>query len=168
VALAFDDSRGTRHTDSQLISLLVRREPHLQIGFYRPVGMAVVGVPIELPVEVTNIGRWMVNVSRLEISSEQLEIQDGSFYLGALDGGTSGSWEATATAHEGGTADVLVSVHYLDDFERPQVVTATLVVEVEEPAIEGPAAQQEGQEEQQETFLDLVWRFVRGMLGLGS
>jgi len=168
VALAFDDARGTRHTDSQLISLLVRRRPHFQIGFYRSVEVATVGVPFVLPVEVTNIGRTLVNVSTLEVTSEQLEISEGSLYLGPLDGGTSGSLEPTAVAREGGTAEVVVSVHYLDDFEQPQVVTKTLTVEVEEPLDVAPEAEQFPEEEEQEGFWDKVLRFLRGLLGLGS
>jgi hypothetical protein len=166
VALAYDDNRGTRHSDSQLISLLVRSRPHLQIGFYRPVEVVEVDVPFELPVEVTNIGPTLVNVSTLEVSSTQLEISEGSLYLGPLDGATSGSLEATAVAHEGGTAEVLVTVHYLDDFEQSQVVTKTLTVEVEEP----PEIEQEAEEQKEgeETFWDKVLRFLRGLLGLGS
>ena len=167
VALAFDDARGTRHTDSQLISLLVRRRPHLQIGFYRPVEMASIDVPIRLPVEVTNIGRTLINVSTMELSSTQLEISEGSMYLGPLDGGTSGSLEATAVAKEGGTAEVLVTVNYLDDFEQPQVVTKTLTVEVEKPVEISPEAEEEAQE-QEESFWDKVLRFLRGLVGLGS
>ena len=167
VALAFDDTRGTRHSDSQLISLLVRRRPHLKIDFYRPVEVATVGVPFRLPVEVINIGRTLVNVSTLEVTSEQLEISEGSLYLGPLDGGTSGSLEATAIAHEGGTAEVLVTVHYLDDFDQPQVVTKTLTVEVEKPP-EAPAEAGEEPQEQEASFWDKVLRFLRGLLGLGS
>jgi len=167
VALAFDDARGTRHTDSQLISLLVRRRPHLQIGFYRPVEVASIDVPIRLPVEVTNIGRTLINVSTMELSSTQLEISEGSMYLGPLDGGTSGSLEATAVAKEGGTAEVLVTVNYLDDFEQPQVVTKTLTVEVEKPVEISPEAEEEAQE-QEEGFWDKVLRFLRGLVGLGS
>jgi len=167
VALAFDDTRGTRHSDSQLISLLVRRRPHFQIGFYRPVEVATIGVPFELPVEVTNIGRMLVNVSTLEVSSTQLEISAGSLYLGPLDGGTTGSLEAEAVAHDSGTVEVVVSVHYLDDFEQPQVVTKTLTVEVQEP-VEIPTDAGEGPQEQEEGFWDKVLRFLRGLLGLGS
>jgi len=167
MTLAFDDDRGTRHSDSQLISLLVRRRPHVQIGFYRPVEVATVEVPFELPVEVTNIGRTLVNVSTLEVTSQQLEISEGSVYLGPLDGGTSGSVEATAVAQEGGAAEVLVSVHYLDDFEQPQVVTKTLMVEVETP-VEISDETGEELQDQEAGFWDKVLRFLRGLLGLGS
>jgi len=167
MTLAFDDDWGTRHSDSQLISLLVRRRPHLQIGFYRPVAVATVDVPFELPVEVTNIGRTLANVSILEVTSQQLEISEGSVYLGPLDGGTSGSLEATAVAQEGGTAEVLVTAHYLDDFEQPQVVTKTLTVEVEAPVEISSEAGEEPQE-QEAGFWNKVLRFLRGLLGLGS
>jgi len=167
VALAFDDARGTRHSDSQLISLLVRRQPHFQIGFYRPVATTTVGVPFELPIEVTNIGRTLINVSTLEVTSEQLEISEGSLYLGPLDGGTSGTIEPMAVARQGGTAEVVVSVHYLDDFDQPQMVTKTLMVEVERPLEAEPEPERES-EEGEESFWDKVLRFLRGLLGLGS
>jgi hypothetical protein len=166
VALAYDDARGTRHSDSQRISLLVHRRPHLQIGFFRPVEGATVDVPFEVPVEVINIGRTLVNVSTLEVNSRQLEIQDGVLYLGPLDGGTSGSLEATAVAQEGGTAEILVTVHYLDDFEQPQVVTTTLTVEVEEP--EQVDLEAEPSQEEEGGFWDRVLRILRGLVGLGS
>ncbi len=167
LALAYDDTRGTRHTDSQLISLLVRRQPHVQIGFYRPVMTTTVGLPFALPVEVTNIGRTQINVSTLELTSEDLEIQDGALYVGPLDGGTSASLEATAIADEGGIAQVLVSVHYLDDFDQPRAVTETLTVDVEEPVMPTPQPEARPQE-QRRGLLGKVWRFLRALLGLGS
>jgi hypothetical protein len=167
LALAYDDARGTRHTDSQLISLLVRRRPHLQIGFYRRVTTTTVGVPFALPVEVTNIGRALLNVSTLELTSEQLEIQDGSLYVGPLDGGTAASLEATAIADESGAAGVLVSVHYLDDFDQQQVVTETLMVEVAEPVAPTPQAEARPSE-RRVGLMRRVWRFLRALLGLGS
>jgi len=167
LTLAYDDARGTRHTDSQLISLLVRRRPHLRIGFYRRVMTRTVGVPFALPVEVTNIGRTLLNVSTLELTSEELEIQDGSLYVGPLDGGTSASLEATAIANEGGRADVLVSVYYLDDFDQQRAVTETLTVEVQKPLVPTPEAEARPPEEMVGP-LRKVWRFLRALLGLGS
>jgi len=166
IALAYEDDRGTRHEDSQRISLLVRRRPRLQIGFYEDVGIGEVGVPLRLPVEVTNIGRTLVNVSRVEITSEQLEIHDGALYVGPLDGGTSGSLEASAVGQVSGTAQVLVTVHYLDDFEQPQVVTAALNVEIHAPEAETPPATAE--EAQTPSLWSRVGRFLKALLGLGS
>jgi hypothetical protein len=166
ISLAYDDVRGTRHVDDQRISLLVRRRPHLQISFFRPVEGALVGEPFELPIDVTNIGRTLVNVSTVAVSSEDLEIRDGSMYVGPLDGGTTGSLEATAVADEGGTAEILVTVNYLDDFEQAQTITQTLTVDVEAPTEESPA--EEGAEEGEGGFWQRMSRLLRGLLGLGS
>jgi len=170
VALSYDDDRGTRHEDSQLISLIVRRQPHLQIGFYRSVGPVVVGEPFDLPIEVTNVGRNLLNVSTLAVSGDKLEIEGGSIYLGPLDGGTAGSLEAIAVAEQGGEIEVLVTVNYLDEFEQPQAVTETLTIQVEEPEIPDEALVSEGvgAEGEEETFWDKVLRFLRGLVGLGS
>jgi hypothetical protein len=166
ISLAYDDARGTRHVDDQRISLLVRREPHLQVSFFRPVEGAVVGEPFELPIDVTNIGRTLVNVSTVEVTSKDLEIRDGSLYVGPLDGGTTGSMEATAIAETGGTAEVVVTIHYLDDFEQSQTITQTLTVDVETPPEEVPA--EESAEEGEAGFWGRILRVLRGLLGLGS
>jgi len=78
----------------------------------------------------------------------------------------SGSLEAMAVAQEGGTAEVLVTGHYLDDFEQPQIVTRTLTVEVEEPVQADLEA--EPPQEQEEGFWEKVLRILRGLVGLGS
>ena len=168
ILLSYDDTRATRHTDSQRISLLVHQRPHFQISFYRPVGLAPLGKPFDLPVEVINIGRRLVNVSTLEVTSQQMRIDEGSIYLGPLDGGTSGSIDAVAVADVGGPNELLVSVHYIDDFDQEQVVTTTLTVEVEKPVELPPDAEEPPAEEQKETLWDKIVRFFRGLVGLGS
>jgi len=171
-ALSYDDDRGTRHEDSQLISLIVRRQPHLQIGFYRPVGPVMVGEPFPLPVEVTNVGRNLLNVSTLVVSSDHLSIEGGTIYLGPLDGGTAGSLEATAVAEQAGELELLVTVNYLDEFEQPQAVVETLTIQAEAPEIPDetlPGEDGGGEDgEQEETFWDKMLRFVRGLFGMGS
>ncbi len=64
-----------------------------------------------------------------------------------IDGGTAASLEAAAIADESGAAGVLVSVHYLDDFDQQQVVTETLMVEVAEPMAPTPQAEARPSEE---------------------
>ncbi len=163
--LTYEDARGTSRSDVQRISLVVQRRPIFRIGFYRPVEGAMVGTPFPLPVEVINLGKTSVNVTVMEVTGEGLEIQNGSLYVGPLDGGTSASLEAMAVAREAGTVEVVVNVHYLDDFNRPQTVNQTLTVEVAglpEPAPQSaPSSEETG-------FWDKVLRFLRGLLGLGS
>ncbi|HDQ73933.1 MAG TPA: hypothetical protein ENN19_17830 [Chloroflexi bacterium] len=171
ISLAYDDARRTRHVDEQRISLLIRRRPHLHISFFRPVYGAIVGESFDLPIDVTNIGRTLVNVSTVEIVSEDLEIHDGSMYFGPLDGGTTGSLEASAVAQEGGTAELVVLVHYLDDFEQAQTITQTLTVDVEAPLVDETPVEgtvEESAEESEGGFWDKVLNLLRGLLGLGS
>jgi hypothetical protein len=102
----------------------------------------------------------------MEVTGEGLEIQNGSLYVGPLDGGTSASLEATAVAQRAGTVEVVVNVHYLDDFNRPQTVSQTLTVEVAgspEPVPQESAPSPEGG-----SFWEKILRFLRGLLGLGS
>lgn len=166
VLLAYEDGRGTARSDLQRISLIAQRRPILQIDFYQPVTGVMVGIPFPLPVEVINLGRASVNINTMELESEQLEIQNGSLYVGPLDGGTSASLEATAIAQEPGTAEVVVKVRYLDDFNRLQVVTHTLTVEVQAPP--EPVQQEPARPEERRGFWDTILRFLRGLLGLGS
>lgn len=164
--LAYEDARGTSRSDVQRISLVVQRRPIFRIGFYRPVEGAMVGMPFPLPVEVINLGKASVNITIMEVAGEGLEIQNGSLYVGPLDGGTAASLEATAVASQAGTVEVMVNVHYLDDFNRPQTVSQTLTVEVAGPP--EPTPQESAPSSGETSFWGKILRFLRGLLGLGS
>lgn len=172
IALGF---AGAAEPETQVINLLVERPPLLQVDFYREVVVGRVGQPLDLPVEVVNIGRSSINVSTLSVSSPQMDVENNSLYVGPLDGGTSGSLDAIGLPQEGGALDVVVSVNYLDDFNQAQTFEQTLTVQVETPedapaGEDGAPGEANGGEEpeEEEGFLDLLWRFIRGMLGLGS
>ncbi len=164
--LSYEDARGTTRSDIQRISLVVQRRPIFRISFYRPVEGAMVGMPFPLPVEVINLGKMLVNVTIMEVRGEGLEIQNGSLYVGPLDGGTSASLEATAVAQQAGTVEVVVNVHYLDDFNRPQTVSQTLTVEVAGPP--EPPPQEAAPSAEGAGFWQKILRLLRGLLGLGS
>lgn len=173
IALGFD---GAAEPDTQVINLLVERPPLLQAGFYRDVTVGQVGQPLDLPVEVVNISRSLINVSTFSVTSPDMQMENNSIYIGPLDGGTSGSLDAIGIPEEGGMLEVVVTVNYLDDFNQAQTYEETLTVEVETPeeTPPGPAGSRPGEgpaadeAEGEEGFLGLVWRFIRGMFGLGS
>lgn len=168
VGLSFD---GADASGAQVINLLVERPPLLQANFYRPVPPGQVGQPLDLPVEVVNIGRSQLNVSTLSITSADMQVENNSIYVGPLDGGTSGSLDAIGIPQRGGALAVLVTVNYLDDFNQPQIYEETLTVQVAEPVDAGEEVGETAvADETTENggFLDLLWRFIRGMLGLGS
>ncbi|WP_420642019.1 IPT/TIG domain-containing protein [Candidatus Leptofilum sp.] len=165
-------------TDAQVVNLLVEKAPQLQVGFYRSTGPGFVGQPLDLPVEVVNIGRSLINVSTLSLSSPGGTVENNSIYIGPLDGGTSGSLDGLIFPEEGGPLEVLVTVNYLDDFNQPQIFEQTLTVPVDAPD-EPPQFTEDGEvivvdgdtavpSDEDESFGQLLWRFIRGMLGLGS
>ncbi|MBK8902602.1 MAG: IPT/TIG domain-containing protein [Anaerolineaceae bacterium] len=167
---------NSERADAQVVNLLVEKTPQLQVGFYRSAGPGFVGQPLDLPVEVVNIGRSLINVSTLTLSSPDGAVENNSIYIGPLDGGTSGSLDGLIVPEEGGPLEVLVTVNYLDDFNQPQIFEDTLTIQVEGPD-EPDEAGLEGAEgvegetavsPEEETFTQLLWRFIRGLLGLGS
>jgi hypothetical protein len=167
VTLAYDSPARERRTEKQVLNLLVNRRPQLKVDFYREIQPGLPGNPLELPIEIVNIGRNAVNVSTADVSGENLEITRGSAFIGYLEGGTTASLDAVIVPQLGGSLPVIVSIHYLDDFNKPQVITQTLTIEVETPlptpevgAVETP----QGGEGQWEWVVKLL----RGLFGLGS
>ena len=170
---------NSARTDAQVVNLLVEKAPQLQINFYRSTGPGFVGEPLDLPVEVVNIGRSLINVSTLSLSSPGGTVDNNSIYIGPLDGGTSGSLDGLIVPEAGGPLEILVTVNYLDDFNQPQTFEETLTVQVEgsdEPGEAGLEGVVEGGDEgetavpanEEESFGQMLWRFIRGLLGLGS
>jgi hypothetical protein len=133
VSLTYDSVYGIEESETFTISLRVESTPHLEIDFYEDIPQPVtVGTTFDLPIEVINIGENSVNVSTIVAESDLLQITGGSLYLGQLDGGTSGTFSPSAEAMQAGTATVVVSVNYLDDFQQAQTITQRLSVEIEE------------------------------------
>ncbi|HEX6304242.1 MAG TPA: hypothetical protein VFZ76_08640, partial [Anaerolineales bacterium] len=168
VSIAYEgEGSGTRQSENQVLNLLVSRRPNLRIDYFEPPGMGQVGQPLELPIEVVNIGRELVNVSTIHVSGEGLRVEEGAAFIGALDAGTAGSIDARAVPEQSGTISVVVSVDYLDDFNQPQSVAQTLSLEVEQPA-PTPQAPGDGESEAATGLWSRIVRILRGLLGLGS
>lgn len=170
IAFSYPLGDGSTQTDSQVLNLLVQKQPQLTVNFYRSVLPGLVGEPVDLPVEVVNIGRSLVNVSTITLSSPDLTFDNSSAYVGPLDGGTSGSLDGVGIPQRGGDLELTVTVNYLDDFNQPQAFSDTLTISVAEPVTEDETAVSSPSDTppEDEGFLGKLWRFVRGMLGLGS
>lgn len=152
----------------QVLTLLVRNLPQIQVSFYRPVDLAEVGKTIELPIEIMNIGRTSLNISHAEVTADDIEIENGSTFIGSLDGGTSAFLDALATPLSSGDIVLNLSINYLDDFNQAQVITQTLSLKVESPPelVPGPNGlpSEPGDNDRQGGILYLI----RGLFGLGS
>lgn len=173
IQLTYENVEGDIVQDTQVIALRLRRRPQLLVRFYEPVGTPLVGTRFFLPVEVINLASTPLNVTLVEVKSETLTLEGASMFVGGLEGGTSVSLEAEATATQAGTHTLAVLVHYLDDFQQPQVLTHTLTVEVVAPT-PPPNLPEDGTpptgqtEEATPGWLERIWQFIRGLLGLGS
>ncbi len=176
IALAYEDAEATAFSDPSVLSLVVNRPPQFQISFYRPVEFAQVGVPLNLPVEVVNIGKTSVNVSNVNLTTEpELAVQDGIIFVGPLDGGTTTTIDGQVVPKSGGVLTVNVDVHYLDNFNRQQIYQGQLEVEVQDMEDAGifpnngvNPSPNESDNAEPEQSQSLFIRILKGLFGLGA
>lgn len=132
LAISYTDDSGKQRSQTEVISLRIETQALLFIHFYNEMpDVVTVGDIIDLPIEVINIGENDLNVGIVEVSSDQMSITGSSIYFGPLSGGTSGTLLAQAQVTRAGTATMTVTVHYLDDYQQPQVFTHDMTLEVE-------------------------------------
>jgi len=175
VSLVYDDPKGQRRTDDQVITLLVIQPPALEIGYYRPIDPAFVGQPWPMPVQVANIGRATTQLGKMEvIAPPGVDVQNGSVFVGPLEPGGQFPIDALVTPLEPGRLTLTVNMHYIDDFNEPKVISATLDVEVmppfEPPPIDPnqPGGPGVPPPQTEESFFDMLVRAFLGLIGLDS
>ena len=167
VHIQYDGGNETTSSQVQVLTLLVMNLPQIQVSYYRPIESVQVEQTIELPIEIMNIGRTSLNISQVEVIADQIEIENGSAFIGSLDGGTSAFIDALGIPQASGELELQLIVNYLDEFNQPQVITETLSLNVEAPpelpsGPNGTAPQEEGGSVQG------LLHFIRGLFGLGS
>jgi hypothetical protein len=174
VSLVYDDPKGQRRVDDQVISLIVIVPPALEIGYYRPVDPAFAGQPWPAPIQVVNVGRNLTQLGKMEVTASNADVQNGSIFVGSLEAGGQFPLDAVVMPREPGLLTLMVNIYYRDDFNLPKVISATLDVDVLaqpesppiEPGQEGAPGASPPQAE--ETFVDMVWRAFLGLIGLDS
>ena len=173
IGLEFSGSGEKPITRDEQISLVVRVLPQLLFNFYRPLQPAVVGQPIDLPIEILNVGRKAVASNEAELVSSDLSVETAKIYVGPLDSGIPFTWDARATADSPGEKRFTIRVHYIDDFNQPQVFEGERTIAVEAapevdsagPDGQGAPGKDPAPEEPQRPWLI---RLLRGLFGLGS
>ncbi|HQA66866.1 MAG TPA: hypothetical protein PK801_00975 [Aggregatilineales bacterium] len=170
VTFIYSNEAGQRFKDDQVITLLVYGPPKVEASFYRDPGPLFVGQPSMLPIQITNLGRSGAVLGNLEVTSDAGEVTNGVVLIGLIEAGNYFTADATLFAEQPGPAEINVTIHYVDDFNQPQTITQTLTVQIEEapPEIIGEPDMPIEPMPEPETFLQKVWRFVRGLLGLDS
>ncbi|MCW5846387.1 MAG: IPT/TIG domain-containing protein [Anaerolineae bacterium] len=182
VSFVYTDDKGVNYVDDQVITLLVFQTPQVEMDFYTQPPPLFAGQPGGLPLQLVNTGRNSVIFGNFSVTADEAELTNNAIFVGALEPGGFFPLDALITPFEAGPLELLLSVNYTDDFSRPAVITQTLTIEVMEeipfepvdPGLEGGGSGEGGDvpvDENgggQESLLDRLWRFLRGLFGLGS
>ncbi len=174
ISFVYINDQNHTYVDDQVITLLVFRIPILEVSFYQEVSTLFVGQPNTLPIQVVNLGRSNVVLGNLRIEAPNGQLTNNSILVGSLDPGGYFTLDATYIPDSPGPTDLRISINYTDDFNQPQLITQTLSVEVmDQPVIEPPVdgGSNGGMDvipPAPETFLQKVWRFILGLVGLDS
>lgn len=181
LSFVYVDSKGNRLVDDQVITLLVYALPQVEISYYRDPGMFNAGMMSVLPLQVTNLGKKSYILGNMKVTAENADISNNVALVGALDPGGYYTLDVNFMPYNEGPLDLKVAINYTDDFNMPRFVEQTLHVEVG-PAIDmgptpgdgtvtpgkGDGLPGDGGVQAPETFLQKVWRLVKGLLGLDS
>jgi uncharacterized repeat protein (TIGR01451 family) len=184
VSFVYTDNTGANYVDDQVITLLVYQTPRVEMDFYTQPPPLFAGQQGSLPLQLVNTGRNAVVFGNFSVAAEGAELFNNAIFVGALEPGGFFPLDALITPFEAGPLDLNLSVSYTDDFGQPAVITNTIPVEVLEGApieevplgpdglpIEGSEGGEfpvDGGATTEETLLQRIWRFLRGLLGLGS
>lgn len=166
VALSYENALGEAETESELIGLLTLTRPQLQITLTKPLSDSVaVGQTFDIPVEVINIGRQRVDVSTIEVVSDDLRLTKNSLYIGPLDSSISGGLTAKATAQAEGQATFTIIIHYRDELNQMQTIEQTMTINVQAANALIPAQNQSPASPQASGG---VWQAILRFFGLGG
>ena len=172
ISFTYLNEKGERVVDDQVITLLVYSLPKVEIGFYRNPGFFIAGQMNPLPIQITNLGKTTAVLGTLIVSSEIADLTENSILIGSLEPGGYFTLDAMAMPYQEGELELLVSVSYTDDFNQSRKIEQKLTVMVDPMPVFEPNPGDMGEPmppiEQPETFLQKVWRFIKGLLGLGS
>jgi hypothetical protein len=174
ISFVYVSPTGNTIIDDQVITLLVQSPPMIDISFYRDPGMLYTNQPNPLPIQVTNIGRKSAILGNLVVTSDQATLENSTMQVGFLDAGGYLTLDAMLYPQAAGPLDLKITLDYVDDFNQPKTIEKDVTLEVSEAEIFIPPDESQippdGMviEPQQETILQVIWRFIRGLLGLDS
>jgi hypothetical protein len=171
ITFSYINSKGEMVNDEQVITLLVYSLPYLDVSFYSPPEPFFVEQPGALPIQIVNLGKRSTILGNMRIETADGMIEPSTTLVGSLDPGGYFTFDSLFTPDKIGELNLIVTIEYTDDFNQPRTVTKTLDVSVEEGFIDPDMEGMEGTEtfvETEESFLQKVWRFALGVLGLDS
>ncbi len=171
LSFIYDDEKGQRQVNDQVITLLIYQLPQVEVGFYRDPGIFYTNQMSVLPLQVTNLGRKTAVLGNLRVTSPNADVTNNVMLIGSLEPGGYFTLDANLIPFQPGPLDLEIAINYTDDFNQPRTITQTLTVEVlEMPTPEFPTDgfPIEPPAPVQETFWQKALRFLRGLIGLDS
>jgi hypothetical protein len=133
-----------------------------------------VGEPLLLGLDIINVGRRDVDLTFVNVESDNGEIVDGDeTFLGTLKTTEDTSVSATIMPSDEGPLTITVTFHYLDDLSQEKSIVETYQVEVMQPPpppeeISTPPPDINAETEEEPDNNDFLGRLLLGLLGLGS
>lgn len=173
ISFVYVDEQNHSFTDDQVITLLVYRLPLVDINFYQELPPLFTGQMNTLPLQVVNLGRNSVVLGTMHVNANTGQFSNNSILVGTLESGGYFTLDAMFMPEQPGPVDLLLTIDYTNDFNQSQVITKTITVDaIEQPIFEPPIDNGTNGGEvtpvQPETFMQKVWRFILGLIGLDS
>lgn len=138
ISYIYTDEKDNRLVDDQVITLLVYQLPQVEVSFYATPGMFMVGQPMPLPLQVTNLGKKTAVLGNMRITSPGNDVQNNVALVGALEPGGYFPWDAMLIPNQTGPQEIQIIVAYTDDFNQTREITQTLSIEVEDAPVFDP------------------------------
>lgn len=174
ITLRYTRADGSTAQETLGASMVVVAPPRLQITLQGMVPeMVNVGEPFPLALEIANNGAAAVTLTGATTAGENVEVLEGADApLSPVKAGEDTTFNALVMPVEEGPVSVTVTLRYMDDLNQEREIVRTYETEAMAPPpppddmMPGPPVTPEPQETGGGD--DLVGRFLRGLLGLGS
>jgi len=175
ISFIYDDAKGVRQSNDQIITLLVYQLPSVEISTYRDAGVFMTGNMNVLPLQVTNVGKKTATLGNMRVTSDNADLSNNVTTLGVLEPGFPFTQDVNVMPYQAGTLQLEITINYTDDFNQPRTIVQTMSIEVMEmptPEVIPPDGEgmipPDGGMTGNETFWQKVVRFFKGLLGLDS
>lgn len=175
ISFVYDDTKGDRQYNDQIITLLVYQLPQVEISYYRDPGVFMTGNMNMLPLQITNVGRKSAVLGNVKVTSADADMSNNVTTLGVLEPGYPFIQDVMVMPYQAGTLELVITVNYTDDFNQAREIVQTMNIEVMEMPMPEPFPPEgEGfppngdMPDGNETIWQKLVRFFKGLFGLDS
>jgi len=174
ITLRYTKADGSTAQETLAASMVVVAPPRLQITLQGIIPETVnIGEPFPLALEIANSGAATVNLTGAATEGENIDVLEGKeLPLAPVKAGEDTTFNALVMPLEEGPVSVTLTLRYLDDLNQERTIVRTYETEAiapppppDDPMIGQPVMPEPQVEDGDD---DVVGRFLRGLLGLGS